>query len=256
MKIALVQIESIVENPEEYEKTIMDFIDKAIVSNVELICFPEMAMCGYSLENLSEREILQKPFLNRLEHVAREKSITISIGGIERSKSDDKKFYITQYVISDKIEGYRKTHLGQREKTFFTPGNSIPVFKLKDVTFGIMTCYDGHFPELCSKMALQGAQFILNPSASPSETWKRIKFWERYLIARAYDNRVWVMGLNLCFGSKGGGILVYDGNGDEIIRHENSDNTMVLIDFKHKEYNTNRMCNRDFKTDRREDLYG
>lgn len=255
MKVALVQLESSITNISINELSILKYVNKAINDGVKLICFPEMALCGYSLENIKSREIEQRELIKKLYVVSKKSNITICIGGIEQSNSDPDKYYITQYVIAQTITGYRKTHLGQREKAVFSQGNEIPVFNIDGTTFGIMTCYDGHFPELTSKMALKGAQFILHPSASPSETWKRLKFWKRYLVARAYDNRVWIMALNLCFCKKGGGILVYDGNGDVISETETNENKMIYIDFKHTTYNTHRMCNRDFKADRRDDLY-
>jgi beta-ureidopropionase len=66
---------------------------------------------------------------------------------------------------------YRKTHIPQvagfYEKFFFKPGNSgYPVFHTAYCKLGVYTCYDRHFPEGWRALALNGAEYIVNPSAT------------------------------------------------------------------------------------------
>ena len=66
---------------------------------------------------------------------------------------------------------YRKTHIPQvagfYEKFFFKPGNSgYPVFDTAHCKLGVYTCYDRHFPEGWRALALNGAEYIVNPSAT------------------------------------------------------------------------------------------
>lgn len=235
---------------------IFKYVKEAIMSNVELICFPEMALCGYSLENIEENEIKQRPIIDELKDIATKNSICISIGGIEKSEENNSDYYISQYIINNSVETYRKTHLGQLEQTVFKQGDDIPVFKYKDITIGIMCCYDGHFPELATKLVSKGANILLNPSASGNTAEKRVRYWKKYLNARAYDNRVWVLANNLLFRGKGGGILVYDGRGEIVKESIKTEATMSIIDYSPITYRSKGMCLRDFKLDRRDDLYG
>ena len=66
---------------------------------------------------------------------------------------------------------YRKTHIPQVagfwEKFFFKPGNSgYPVFDTAYCKLGVYICYDRHFPEGWRALALNGAEYIVNPSAT------------------------------------------------------------------------------------------
>lgn len=252
MKIAIVQLKADVNSLQDnYDKT-FNYINQASKEQVDLICFPEMALCGYDLENVEEREREQKQYLKKLQEVSIDKRITICIGGIEREADD---YYIAQYMINAEIQVYRKTHVGRREQSVFSFGNITPIFEVKGVKVAIMTCYDGHFPELAIDYALQGAQIILNPSASPNEPASRVKMWSKYLVARAYDNRVWVLANNLMFNGKGGGLVAYNSNGDLVTSYSGSDEHMEVVDIELIKYSKT-MRNRIFNEDRRVDLYG
>jgi N-carbamoylputrescine amidase len=67
---------------------------------------------------------------------------------------------------------YRKTHIPQvdpgfYEKFFFKPGDlGYPVFQTAYVKLGVYICYDRHFPEGWRALALNGAEYIVNPSAT------------------------------------------------------------------------------------------
>jgi len=66
---------------------------------------------------------------------------------------------------------YRKTHIPQVagfwEKFFFKPGfSNWPVFDTAYLKLGVYICYDRHFPEGWRALALNGAEYIVNPSAT------------------------------------------------------------------------------------------
>jgi beta-ureidopropionase len=66
---------------------------------------------------------------------------------------------------------YRKTHIPQVagfwEKFFFKPGfSNWPVFNTAYLKLGVYICYDRHFPEGWRALALNGAEYIVNPSAT------------------------------------------------------------------------------------------
>jgi len=136
-----------------------------------------------------------------------------------------------------------------------TKGDAIKDFSCKALTFGIMLCYDGHFPDLATIMADQGAQLIFNPSASPNDPAKRLTMWQKYLPARAYDNRVWVAGLNLPFKGKGGGMALWNSDGDCVKTYADQEDAMVIFDWYETVYNKTSMKQRDFKVDRCPDVY-
>jgi len=82
---------------------------------------------------------------------------------------------------------YRKVHpaaLLSLEKIYFRGGSSFPVFRLDEWTMGISTCYDNLFPESCRCLALNGAELILAPYATPVADP-----WENFLSTRALGKR-------------------------------------------------------------------
>lgn len=251
-KIAMVQMSAEVDNIEENEKKIITFINKAIDLNVSIICFPEMALIGYGFNNLDQRLIKQEIILNKIHKIAIDNEILILIGGLEKTNES---LYLSQYVIHKTIKSYHKIHVGQKELEFISQGNDIPIFEYKDIKFGIMICYDGHFPELSGIMARKGADIVFNPSASPNKPIKRLASWCKYLTARAYDNRVWLLATNLRFNNKGGAILVINSDGDKVISYSEDKDHMEIIDYKKKIYSSTSMKDRDFKVSRRPEVY-
>jgi N-carbamoylputrescine amidase len=67
---------------------------------------------------------------------------------------------------------YRKNHIphcdpGFWEKFYFRPGNlGYPVFDTAVGKVGVYICYDRHFPEGWRELGLNGAEIVLNPSAT------------------------------------------------------------------------------------------
>lgn len=252
MKIALVQMKANVIDLQENYNVVLSFLDKAIHNHVDLICFPEMALCGYSFDHVPLREQQQHQYIKLLHKYSIDQQLTICIGGIEEEAGH---YYISQFVIREHIEVYRKTHLGNKEKAVFSPGQEMPVFKQGHVTFAVMTCYDGHFPELALEYALKGVSFILNPSAAPNSASKRITMWSKYLIARAYDNRIWVLATNLLLNERGGGLMVYNSDGENTMSYTGTDEHMEIVEVTFTNY-SNSKRKLVFNDHRRDDLYG
>lgn len=94
---------------------------------------------------------------------------------------------------------YRKTHIPQvagfYEKFFFKPGNSgWPVFHTAYCTLGVYICYDRHFPEGWRALALNGAEYIVNPSATVAGLSQYL--WELEQPASAAANGCYIGAIN------------------------------------------------------------
>ena len=66
---------------------------------------------------------------------------------------------------------FRKIHIPNipdfHEKLFFAPGDlGYPVFQTAFCRLGVYICYDRHFPEGWRQLALNGAELVMNPSAT------------------------------------------------------------------------------------------
>jgi N-carbamoylputrescine amidase len=94
---------------------------------------------------------------------------------------------------------YRKTHIPQvagfYEKFFFKPGNSgYPVFATAYCKLGVYICYDRHFPEGWRALALNGAEYIVNPSATVAGLSQYL--WKLEQPAAAVANSVFIGAIN------------------------------------------------------------
>jgi beta-ureidopropionase len=94
---------------------------------------------------------------------------------------------------------YRKTHIPQvagfYEKFFFKPGNSgWPVFHTAYCKLGVYICYDRHFPEGWRALALNGAEYIVNPSATVAGLSQYL--WELEQPASAAANGCYIGAIN------------------------------------------------------------
>jgi len=112
-------------------------------------------------------------------------------------------YYNTAAVIDadgSYLGKYRKTHIpdvapGFWEKLYFKPGNSgFPVFDTAYCKIGVYICYDRHFPEGWRALALNGAEYIVNPSATV--TGKSKYLWELEQPAAAVANGVFIGAIN------------------------------------------------------------
>ena len=90
------------------------------------------------------------------------------------------------------VGSYDKVHTTatERETLEVSAGDHYPVFDLDFGRVGIMTCYDGCFPEPARILALQGAEMILFPSLQRSYTETHLDLQVR---ARAFDNFLYVV---------------------------------------------------------------
>ena len=112
-------------------------------------------------------------------------------------------YYNTAAVIDadgSYLGKYRKTHIphvnpGFYEKFFFKPGDlGYPTFDTAYVKLGVYICYDRHFPEGWRSLALNGAEYIVNPSATVAGLSKHL--WELEQPASAVANGVFIGAIN------------------------------------------------------------
>ena len=94
---------------------------------------------------------------------------------------------------------FRKVHIPQvagfYEKFFFKPGNlGYPVFDLGFCKLGVYICYDRHFPEGWRALALNGAEYIVNPSATVAGLSQYL--WNLEQPAAAVANGVFIGAVN------------------------------------------------------------
>jgi len=265
IKIAAVCMKSLPRKIDRNLDRIESFVQEASGRGVNIICFPELAITGYILENPHNiySRIQSEEIIEKVISMAQTDGLIIIVGMIEIT--DDPKPYISQVVASpDGLLGiYRKTHLSPQEKESYGAGEKLDVFKNRDVTFGVQLCYEAHFPEISTVMALKGADIIFMPHASPRGTpEEKMQSWLRHLTSRAFDNGLYVVACNQVGETRKGfsfpGVAIaLNPAGNVIARYGGNQEKMLLVDLKQsevQEIRAHRM--RYFIPNRRPELYG
>jgi len=209
----------------------------------DVICFPEMNVTGYSTR-VAIKESAQSvpgPLSQSVLETAREFNMVILAGLAEKDASG--RVFACHLVVSPQgvVGTYRKIHIAPPEKKIFSPGDSIPLFEINGVKFGIQLCYDTHFPELSTRMATDGVEVIFMPHASPRGTpAEKFNSWMRHLPARAFDNSLYVVACNQSGGDQSGlqfpGItVILDPSGRIMKKDTSGKENMVIVDLKAKQ---------------------
>lgn len=266
--IAVVQMRSQINKLKCNLTKIEHFSHAAKEQKIDLVCFPELSITGYSRERAAEMaESIPGTGSTFVSNLAQELNITILAGLVEKNGLE-KPFNCHFIAFPDgKFQVYRKSHLGLSERTCFSPGQELPVFKNGNTKFGIEICWEMHFPEITTVLALNGCEVVFAPHASPVAGSNRKNTWLKYLAARAYDNSLYVAACNLVGydGEKqefGGGALIIDPKGNIVSEYFGREEKMVTAYLDLKLINDIRtkrnvsMKNSFYLSARRPELYG
>lgn len=198
---------------EENVERAMQSVDQ-IGSGADLVVLPEYFSTSYFPSdqdpddfNLALEE--NDPVLRIVKRTAAESETAVVAPLFEKGMAGGR-YYNTAFVIDRRgtqVGKYRKLHPFQRpgynERYYFAPGNlGVPVFDVAGIKFGIMLCYDRHFPEIARVAALRGAEAMLVPTCSFGEE-NRDRVWLKELTGIAVANSLYVLGVNRA-GSDGG----------------------------------------------------
>ena len=202
-------------DPQDNFDRIAQLAAQAKEAGCAALCFPEASLTGYFPEEAHTLALSRDhQLLSRLSALAQAQQMDLLVGFMER---EDDRLFLTHglWRPDGSTHFYRKTHLGQREQTVFTPGDTLEVFPLScGLTAAIQLCVETHFPEITQTYSLRGAQVIFAPHASPVSAEKRRRIWQTYIPARSYDNRVYLACCNQWDTDRfGGGCMAADPGG-------------------------------------------
>ena len=245
-------------------ETLLYWVKKGRQKDVDILCFPELNITGYSIKDsiLSAALHISDAPIKKAADLAIDYNLTILAGFLEPGQNG--KAYASHLAMfpDGRVRVYRKIHVAPPEKNILIPGNSIPVFHDREIQFGVQLCYDAHFPEISTAMALQKADIIFIPHASPhGSPEKKIRSWMRHLTARAFDNGVFIVACNQS-GENGHGLrfpalcLVIGPSGEILAKKPTSGEDMLVADLKAADLEKvrgHRM--RYFLPNRRPDIY-
>ncbi|WP_277555381.1 carbon-nitrogen family hydrolase [Halobaculum limi] len=211
VRLALAQLEVRAADRDGNLDRALAAIERAADRGADLVSLPELWDVGYFAFEAYGRgaEPLSGPTLTRIREAARDHDIAVLAGSIvedlEASAADgeavpdDTGLANTAVLFDadgDRRSVYRKHHLfgyESAETRLLTPGEELPVVDLLGFRVAVTTCYDLRFPEQFRRLAADGADLVLVPSAWP---YPRVEHWRTLPQARAIENLAYVATIN------------------------------------------------------------
>lgn len=186
--------------------TLTPMIESAGKQGVQVLCLQEVCTQPYFCPSQDKKwyaaaePVPDGPTTRLVQEYARRYSMVIVLPIYEEEMPGV--YYNTAAVIDADgtyLGKYRKNHIPQVagfwEKFFFKPGNlGYPVFETAYCKLGVYICYDRHFPEGWRALALNGAEYVVNPSATVAGLSQYL--WELEQPAAAVANGYWVGAIN------------------------------------------------------------
>lgn len=198
------------QSPEEIREAMIEahlpLVDEAGKAGVQVLCFQEVFTQPYFCPSQDAKwyaaaeAIPEGPTVKLMQEHAKKYRMVIVVPIYEEEMPGV--YYNAAAVIDadgSYLGKYRKTHIphiaGFWEKFFFKPGSSgWPVFETAYCRLGVYICYDRHFPEGWRALALAGAEYIVNPSATVAGLSEHL--WKLEQPASAVANGVFIGAIN------------------------------------------------------------
>ena len=212
LRVGIAQINTTVGDFAGNADKILKMIEESRSSGVDLLTFPELAVCGYPPEDLLFKPQFISENLRTLEKVIKASpGITVITGFVD---SGDDIFNAAAIIHNGELAGvYHKIFLPNYgvfdEDRYFRSGTECSVWQIGDIKFGVNICEDIWYEAgPATTQAYSGAEIIINISASPYH-FGRGGVRERMISTRAADNVAVFIYNNLVGGQDE---LIFDGN--------------------------------------------
>jgi predicted amidohydrolase len=227
----------------------------------DLLVLPEMYMTGYNIGTEAVSTLAEDyngEWAQQIGRIAKAAGLAILYGYPERT-AEGQIYNAVQLIDAhgERVCNYRKTHLfGDLDRSMFSPGEGdFPVVELNGWKLGFLICYDLEFPENARRLALEGAELILVPTANmiPFDFIADVT-----VRSRAFENQCYVAYANYC-GHEGdihycGQSSIAAPNGDRTAQ-AGLDEALIVGELDRQLMVDSRAANR-YLHDRRPELYG
>jgi N-carbamoylputrescine amidase len=235
MKISLIQMNSKEGDRDFNVEKACHRVQDAIQDHPDIIVLPEFFNTEYfpqyrDYKYIEYAERDDGYTISRMRELSKKYSVHLVATIYERENPGF--YYDTAMIINPegKIIGkYRKVHpsaVKSLEKIYFKRGSRFFVFLINGWKVGIAICYDWRFPESIRCLALQGAELVIIPFATPT-----IDMWPKAMPTRAWENGLYIAACNKV-GKDGdwnfpGGSLVVDPEGNIVKSAGNKEETIT-----------------------------
>lgn len=219
MKVATYQFCPEWGEPLKNRDRILNRLEAIAPELLDLVVLPELSFSGYLFEKKEEviafSQTVDSSFFDPLQELCNRKNWGLVCGFAERESLSDltgaESLFASLPLFENEPQSpesvvlynsalffrpyqkrvvYRKNHLYDREKLFFTKGNTgYPLFDFLGAKIGILICFDHLFPEAARILALKGASIICHCANLVLPGYAQITS-----SARALENRLyWVL---------------------------------------------------------------
>lgn len=179
-------------------ETLCQWMDRAKLGfpGADLVVFPEGSLQGYHATNWLETLVdVPGPEVDALAAHCKKRGIWAHFSLLERHP-EGKKPFNTSLIINDQgqiVLRYVKVNPWVPIEEC-TPGDALCVCEgPKGSRLGVLTCYDGDFPEAARELALQGANVLIRGAAYMEPYGEPWVFTNQ---ARAWENTMYVVAVN------------------------------------------------------------
>lgn len=160
--------------------------------DADMLVLPELFACGYNVGDAlkSRAEAADGPMSVAIGKLAQEHDIAIHYGYVEGA--DGVLFNSAQCISREgKMLGHhRKLMIPPGfEAAYFATGSETHTFEYRGVRFGMLICYDVEFPEAARRVAAQGVDVILVPTALGAD-WGWVA--QTMVPTRGFENGVYL----------------------------------------------------------------
>lgn len=135
-----------------------------------VIVLPELVTSGYCFASIDEaRSVAMRADHPVFAEWADASGGAVVVAGFAELGEDGALYNSAALIDETGVRAvYRKTHLWDTEKLWFTPGTApAPVIDTPHGRIGLMICYDLEFPEMTRSVALRGAELLAVPTNWP-----------------------------------------------------------------------------------------
>ena len=229
VEFIIVQFNAVVGDLDGNTNRIIETIaDNRSLNTTKVFVFPELALCGYSPEDLLLRHDFKQSISQYINKIVSfiENNEYLIIGAPSYSKKSDK-IWNSAYVINNKQikHIYKKQTLPNYgvfdEKRYFSKGNENLIFNIENNKVCIMICEDAWNIDNLYSNELEKIDFLISINASPYELAKDKKR-RNYFKKISYKHKFNLVYLNTVGGQDE---IVFDGSSFIVNREGNIEHT-------------------------------
>ncbi len=204
----------------------------------DVIVFPELALTGYSPEDLLLRPGMDKRIREALVLLAEESvGVDVIVGHPDHTELG--RFNAASLLRNGKvINTYHKRYLPNAEvfdeKRYFIPGSETKLIHIKNIPIALMICEDIWQPQMGLQAKMMGAQGIIALNASPFHI-EKVRQRREIVTEQAKRNGLPIVYVNLIGGQDelvfDGGSFVVNAKGDIALQAPFFEESLMAIEL-------------------------